>query len=120
MSTLAFSVSCCAQASLTRVHRRKGATVQPAAAAHSGASRSHGIGGSSSNSNWRSSRREGAAAAAAAAASSAATSTTAAQGEREVRPGVWEGYWTWEGHRIRYQRSGSNDPAAPAVLCVHG
>lgn len=26
----------------------------------------------------------------------------------------------WEGHRIRYQRSGSGDPAAPAVLCVHG
>lgn len=52
----------------------------------------------------------------AAAASSAATTV---EGEREVRPGIWEGYWNWEGHRIRYQRSGG-DPSAPAVLCVHG
>jgi pimeloyl-ACP methyl ester carboxylesterase len=37
--------------------------------------------------------------------------------EREIRPDVFEGYWTWEGHRIRYQRSGS---AGPAVLLVHG
>lgn len=37
--------------------------------------------------------------------------------EVEVRPGILEGYWIWQGHRIRYQRSGE---AGPAVLCVHG
>lgn len=54
--------------------------------------------------------------AAASAAAPAAASSTAA-GEREVRPGIYEGYWTWQGHRIRYQRSGD---AGPPVLCVHG
>lgn len=28
-----------------------------------------------------------------------------------------EGYWEWEGHLIRYHRSGSE---GPALLCVHG
>ncbi|KAI8464386.1 MAG: Alpha/Beta hydrolase protein [Monoraphidium minutum] len=37
--------------------------------------------------------------------------------EVEVRPGVMQGFWEWEGHRIRYQRSGE---AGPAVLLVHG
>lgn len=41
----------------------------------------------------------------------------ACAGEREVRPGVFEGYWRWQGHRIRYQRSGEE---GPAVLCIHG
>ncbi|KXZ44026.1 hypothetical protein GPECTOR_75g750 [Gonium pectorale] len=37
--------------------------------------------------------------------------------ETEVKPGVYEGYWHWRGHRIRYQRSG--DEGVP-VLLVHG
>ncbi|PNW75838.1 hypothetical protein CHLRE_12g558550v5 [Chlamydomonas reinhardtii] len=37
--------------------------------------------------------------------------------EKEVRPGVYEGYWTWKGHQIRYQRSG--DQGTPLLL-VHG
>lgn len=64
----------------------------------------------------------GAASTATAAASPAAASPSVvpvAEGEREVRPGIWEGYWNWEGYRIRYHRSG-DDPTAPAVLCVHG
>eukprot|EP00798_Chlamydomonas_sp_ICE-L_P006754 gene6754-2632_t len=36
--------------------------------------------------------------------------------ETEVYEGVTEGYWTWKGHKIRYQRSGD---AGPAVLLVH-
>lgn len=39
------------------------------------------------------------------------------EGEREVRPGVYEGYWRWQGHRIRYQRCGDE---GPPVLCIHG
>ncbi|GLC34735.1 hypothetical protein PLESTB_001229200 [Pleodorina starrii] len=38
-------------------------------------------------------------------------------GETEVKPGVYEGYWTWKGYRIRYQRSGE---AGEPVLLVHG
>ncbi|PRW20472.1 chloroplastic isoform X1 [Chlorella sorokiniana] len=57
------------------------------------------------------------AAAAAAAAAEAPAATEALPGEHEVRPGVYEGYWRWQGHRIRYQRSGD---AGPAVLCIHG
>ncbi|GAB4815280.1 hypothetical protein N2152v2_002326 [Parachlorella kessleri] len=37
--------------------------------------------------------------------------------EREVRPGVFEGYWQWKGYRIRYQRCGTE---GPPVLCIHG
>lgn len=80
-----------------------------------------------SHKNSSSKRRNGLSSAAAAGASSASAASPAAassaaavtEGEREVRPGIWEGYWNWEGHRIRYQRSGG-DAAAPAVLCVHG
>eukprot|EP00878_Enallax_costatus_P002483 GHUV01002663.1.p1 GENE.GHUV01002663.1~~GHUV01002663.1.p1 ORF type:complete len:406 (+),score=72.01 GHUV01002663.1:129-1220(+) len=35
----------------------------------------------------------------------------------EVKPGVYEGFWNWKGHKIRYQRSGDS---AEAVLLVHG
>ena len=58
-------------------------------------------------------------AAAAAAAATPAAAPAQAQGEREVpgRPGVYEGWWTWQGHRIRYQRAGE---AGPPVLCIHG
>lgn len=41
----------------------------------------------------------------------------AAADEHEVLPGIFEGYWQWQGRRIRYQRSGTS---GPAVLCVHG
>lgn len=37
--------------------------------------------------------------------------------ETEAWPGVYEGFWEWKGHRIRYQRSGDE---GPAVLLVHG
>ena len=37
--------------------------------------------------------------------------------DKEVYPGVFEGFWTWRGHRIRYQRSGTE--GEPIVL-VHG
>jgi pimeloyl-ACP methyl ester carboxylesterase len=37
--------------------------------------------------------------------------------ECEAWPGVYEGYWRWRGHRIRYLRSGDS---GPPVLCVHG
>lgn len=37
--------------------------------------------------------------------------------EKEIRPGVFEGYCKWKDHVIRYQRSG--DFGVP-VLCVHG
>ncbi|KAI3430275.1 hypothetical protein D9Q98_004871 [Chlorella vulgaris] len=47
----------------------------------------------------------------------ASAAAAAVATEAEVRPGIFEGYWQWEGHRIRYQRSGSS---GPAVLCVHG
>ncbi|WIA19379.1 hypothetical protein OEZ85_004004 [Tetradesmus obliquus] len=35
----------------------------------------------------------------------------------EIKPGVFEGYWQWQGHKIRYQCSG--DSGEP-VLLVHG
>lgn len=38
--------------------------------------------------------------------------------EVEAWPGVKEGYWEWQGHKIRYQRSGDGD--GPPVLLVHG
>jgi pimeloyl-ACP methyl ester carboxylesterase len=41
----------------------------------------------------------------------------AERAEREVRPGVFEGTWAWQGHSIRYQRCGD---AGPPVVCVHG
>jgi pimeloyl-ACP methyl ester carboxylesterase len=65
----------------------------------------------------------------------------AREGEVEVRPGVYQGYWTWkpesmpgEAHRIRYVRSdGSSDeggegstsattptPTTPPLVFVHG
>lgn len=37
--------------------------------------------------------------------------------ERQVRPGLIEGAWAWNGQRCRYLRSGD---AGPAVVCVHG
>ncbi|KAI8472932.1 MAG: Alpha/Beta hydrolase protein [Monoraphidium minutum] len=37
--------------------------------------------------------------------------------ENEVHPGVFEGFWAWRGHRVRYQRCGA---AGPPVLLVHG
>ncbi|GIL72233.1 hypothetical protein Vretimale_293 [Volvox reticuliferus] len=37
--------------------------------------------------------------------------------ETEVKPGVYEGFWTWKGLKIRYQRSGDT---GEAVLLVHG
>lgn len=37
--------------------------------------------------------------------------------EREIREGVFEGFWEWRGYRIRYHRCGDSGP--PAVL-VHG
>jgi pimeloyl-ACP methyl ester carboxylesterase len=37
---------------------------------------------------------------------------------------VYEGYWQWEGHRIRYHRTAAADASAaatlPNVLCIHG
>jgi pimeloyl-ACP methyl ester carboxylesterase len=40
-------------------------------------------------------------------------------GETERWPNIYEGYWQWNGHRIRYLRSGPPD-TGPPVLCVHG
>ena len=37
--------------------------------------------------------------------------------EREVKPHVFQGYWDWNGHRIRYQRSGDE---GPIIIAVHG
>eukprot|EP00955_Chlamydomonas_euryale_P098021 365122-Chlamydomonas_euryale.AAC.20 len=53
----------------------------------------------------------------AALGSGASSSSGMKEGEREVYPGVFEGYWVWRGHRIRYHRSG--DKGEP-VLLVHG
>ncbi|KAL4422541.1 hypothetical protein ABPG75_008738 [Micractinium tetrahymenae] len=109
----------------TSVQQRHGARLA-CSAARPGSRASSSIWSHSSSGSGRRSGLGGAAAAAAASSASApvspgATSSAApvAEGEREVRPGIWEGYWNWEGHRIRYQRSG-DDAAAPAVLCVHG
>ena len=38
--------------------------------------------------------------------------------EREIRPGVFEGGWVWQGHYIRYQRAAGR--RGPAMLLVHG
>ncbi|GBF88496.1 hypothetical protein Rsub_01209 [Raphidocelis subcapitata] len=43
--------------------------------------------------------------------------SAAALEEKQIAPGVFEGYWRWNGHKIRYQRSGDS---GPAVLLVHG
>lgn len=45
--------------------------------------------------------------------------TTTGGGETERWPNIYEGYWQWNGHRIRYLRSDSPDTGHP-VLCVHG
>jgi hypothetical protein len=37
--------------------------------------------------------------------------------EKEVYPGVFEGYWTWKGYNIRYQRCGTE---GEAMVLVHG
>lgn len=50
-------------------------------------------------------------------AADSTASTVATTGEVEIRPGVYQGFWTWNGHRIRYLRSGTE---GPAVLCIHG
>ncbi len=34
--------------------------------------------------------------------------------EQEVWPGVVQGFWTWRGYRIRYQRSANTEEAADA------
>eukprot|EP00667_Euglena_gracilis_P008430 EG_transcript_8537 len=47
----------------------------------------------------------------------AAGAVVSADRETEIRPGVFEGYWVWNGHRIRYHRSGTG---GPAILFVHG
>ncbi|KAL6753405.1 Alpha/Beta hydrolase protein [Haematococcus lacustris] len=39
------------------------------------------------------------------------------QAEVEVSPGKLEGYWSWKGYKIRYQRSGST---GLPILLVHG
>jgi pimeloyl-ACP methyl ester carboxylesterase len=45
--------------------------------------------------------------------------------ETEIRPGVFEGYWQWEGYKIRYHRTAAtatspNNSTLPSVLCIHG
>ncbi|GBF93258.1 hypothetical protein Rsub_05990 [Raphidocelis subcapitata] len=37
--------------------------------------------------------------------------------EVQTRPGVFQGFWSWRGHRIRYLRAGA---AGPALVLVHG
>lgn len=37
--------------------------------------------------------------------------------EKEVYPGIFEGFWSWRGYTIRYHRSGST---GQPILCVHG
>lgn len=54
---------------------------------------------------------------ASAAAASVASGPADNATDKEVYPGVFEGFWTWRGHRIRYQRSGTE--GEPIVL-VHG
>ena len=36
---------------------------------------------------------------------------------KEIWPGVYEGYWKWNGYSIRYTYSGTT---GPPVLCIHG
>lgn len=43
--------------------------------------------------------------------------SAAALEEKQIAPGVFEGFWRWNGHKVRYQRSGDS---GPAVLLVHG
>ncbi|GMH33458.1 hypothetical protein BSKO_01292 [Bryopsis sp. KO-2023] len=43
--------------------------------------------------------------------------TAVATEERNTGPGLKESYWTWKGHQVRYQQSGS---AGPCVVLVHG
>jgi pimeloyl-ACP methyl ester carboxylesterase len=40
--------------------------------------------------------------------------------ETEIRPGVFEGFWLWDGHKIRYHRTANTDTLLPPVLCIHG
>lgn len=48
----------------------------------------------------------------------AGTTSLAEVHETEVHcPGVFQGFWTWRNHSIRYQRCGSN---GPAVIAIHG
>lgn len=51
--------------------------------------------------------------------SSVATTLVSPTGEseREIRPGVREGYWQWRDFKVRYQRSGTS---GPPLLLVHG
>lgn len=52
----------------------------------------------------------------------ASTSPAPRAEEKEVREGVFEGWWTWKGHRVRYQRvPGPSDASTrPPMLLVHG
>lgn len=52
----------------------------------------------------------------------ASTSPAPRAEEKEVREGVFEGWWTWKGHRVRYQRvPGPFDASTrPPMLLVHG
>ena len=116
--TSAAAASTCAQGPRTSLRPVQRA-VQPCTAPRRTLASSQS-GGSSCR--WPRLRAAAAAAAASGAAAGLAGGGAAATAgdEREVRPGIWEGFWMWEGHRIRYHRSGSSDSAAPAVLCVHG
>ena len=44
----------------------------------------------------------------------------APQLEEEIRPGVFQGYWQWEGFKIRYQRSGDSGDASAGPPLVSG
>ncbi|KAG7671598.1 hypothetical protein Ndes2526B_g09240 [Nannochloris sp. 'desiccata'] len=50
----------------------------------------------------------------------AATTAGMEVSEVEIRPGVIEGFWLWEGHQIRYHRTANTDSTLPPVLCIHG
>uniref|UniRef100_A0A7S1XB42 AB hydrolase-1 domain-containing protein n=1 Tax=Tetraselmis chuii TaxID=63592 RepID=A0A7S1XB42_9CHLO len=47
----------------------------------------------------------------------ASLTSTYEDAEREVQSGVFEGFWSWRGHRVRYVRSGTE---GPQMLLVHG
>ncbi|KAF8058837.1 MFDX1 [Scenedesmus sp. PABB004] len=71
---------------------------------------------------WPRSQRAAAAGAAGSPRPAPGAAAAAAPGATAVEtptpwPGVVEGYWTWRGHRIRYQRCGD---AGEPVLLVHG
>jgi pimeloyl-ACP methyl ester carboxylesterase len=50
----------------------------------------------------------------------AASTSSLEAGEVEIRPGVIEGFWQWEGYKIRYHRTATVDSTLPPVLCIHG